>query len=146
MPHSTHNNRYCFRHWALLMFFVLSAFSCGCNSVHRRMTINSDPPNALVLVDGEEVGYTPATVDFTWYGTREITIIKDGYETLTTMQKVKTPIYQWFGADFVTENLSPFKITDRHAFNYRLQPQRQSGTNEILDRANNLRSQSQIGE
>ena len=99
-----------------------------------------------VLVDGEEVGYTPATVDFTWYGTREITIIKDGYETLTTMQKVKTPLYQYVGPDFVAENLSPFKITDRHAFNYRLQPQRQSGTSEIIDRANNLRSQSQIGE
>ena len=134
------------RCWTMLMLLTLSAFSCGCNAVHRRMTIQSDPPNALVLVDGEEVGYSPVQVNFDYYGTREITLIKDGYATLTTMQKVKAPPYQWLGADFFSENLSPVKVTDRQGFMYRLQPQRQSSTSEIIDRASSLRSQSQIGE
>ncbi len=146
MLHSSLQSYFHLRRWVMLLFFVLSAISCGCNSVHRRMTIRSDPPNALVLVDGEEVGYTPTQVDFTYYGTREITLIKDGFETLTTMQKVPAPWYQWVGPDFFAENLSPFKVTNRHAFSYRLQQQRTAPTHDILDRANNLRSQSQIGE
>ena len=129
---------------------VFALFACmmltGCNSVHRRMTIRSDPPGALVIVDGEEIGHTPAQMDFTYYGTREIKLVKDGYETLTTMQRVKAPLYQWVGPDFIADNFLPFKVTDRHEFQYRLQPQRMVPTHELIDRANSLRSESQFGE
>src|SRR5690606_3614274 len=58
-----------------ILFTILAGLllsqSLGC--VHRRMTIRSDPPGALVLLEGEEIGYTPVSVDFTYYGTREIT-------------------------------------------------------------------------
>lgn len=110
------------------------------------MTINSDPPGALVLVDGEEKGYTPAPIDFTYYGTREITLIKDGYETVTTMQKVRTPWYQIFPLDFVSDNLLPFKVTDRHQFDYQLKPQTISPSQQLIDRANELRSETRLGQ
>lgn len=110
----------------------------------RRMTVRSDPAGALVMVDGEEVGYTPCSVPFIYYGTREITLIKPGYETLTTMQKVSTPWYQYFPLEFVTDNLVPYKITDRRDFYYRMQPQQIVPTNEVYDRARSLRSESQI--
>jgi hypothetical protein len=129
------------------LFALVSVISlCGCGSVHRRMTINSDPPGALVLVDGEEKGYTPANVDFTYYGTREITLIKDGYETVTTMQKVRTPWYQVFPLDFVSDNLLPFKVTDRHRFDYQLKPQTISPSQQLIDRANELRSETRLGQ
>ena len=129
-----------------LIALIASALLTGCNSVHRRMSIRSDPPDALVIVDGKEIGYTPTHMDFTYYGTREIKLVKDGFETLTTMQKVKAPAYQWVGPDFITDNFLPFKVTDRHDFQYRLQPQRMVPTNELLDRANSLRSESQFGQ
>jgi hypothetical protein len=115
----------------------------GC--VHRRMTIRSDPPGALVLLDGEEIGYTPTAVDFTYYGTREITLVKDGYETLTTLQRVKSPWYQYFPIDFVSDNLLPCKVNDRHDFTYKLRPSVMVPTRELLERGNGLRTESQMG-
>jgi len=97
------------------------------------------------MIDGEEVGYTPHTGDFTYYGTREITLIKPGYETLTVMQPVKAPWYQYPGVDFVAENLSPFQVTNRRSYFYKMQPQRNVPSDELLDRGNSHRSETQVG-
>jgi hypothetical protein len=115
----------------------------GC--VYRRMMIQSDPPGALVLVDGEEYGYTPVGVPFTYYGTREITLIKDGFETLSVYQKVPAPWYQRFPVEFFADNLLPYKVTDRQQFFYKLQPQALVRTEELLDRAEAIRSETQVG-
>lgn len=96
------------------------------------------------MVDGEEVGYTPCSVPFTYYGTREIKLVKPGYETMTALQPVQTPWYQYFPLDFFTDNLSPTKITDRRTFTYQLQPQAIVPTNELYDRARSLRSESEV--
>ena len=113
--------------------------------MHRRMTFRSNPPGALVLVDGQEIGFTPVSVDFTYYGTREITLIKDGYETLTVLQDVPAPWYQYVPLDFVSDNFLPYKVTNRHEFSYRLQRTTTVPTQELLDRANSLRSETRIG-
>jgi hypothetical protein len=134
------------RWWrAFLLLAALLVISSQPGCVFRRMTINSDPPGALVKLDGEEVGHTPYTGDFTYYGTREITLIKPGYETLTVNQKVSPPWYQYPGVDFFAENLSPFKVTNRQAFQFHLEPQREVSNDELLDRANAHRSEIQVG-
>lgn len=128
-----------------LLALLLLSLSGGC--VSRRLMVQSNPPGALVLLEGKEVGYAPVGVDFTYYGTREITLIKDGYETLTVMQKVPTPWYQTPGVDFVSDNLLPYRIADRHAFSYTLAPQRPQDTTpnqSVIDRAQMLRSESQL--
>ncbi len=116
----------------------------GC--VHRRATIRSDPAGAQVFLEGEEIGFTPVSFDFIWYGTRELTIVKPGYETLTVFQKIRTPWYQILPFEFLTDNFSPMKITNRHEFNYQLTRKRMSPTGDLLNRAWDLRSQSQIGD
>lgn len=127
------------RRWIILVVLGLLALSSsGC--MHRRMMIRSDPPGAAVLVDGEEVGFTPMALDFTYYGTREITLVKDGYRTLNVFQKVRTPWYQVFPLDFVTDNFALTKINDRRDFSYRMEPEVLVPTPELLDRANQLRS------
>ncbi|MFH1301447.1 MAG: PEGA domain-containing protein [Planctomycetota bacterium] len=127
---------------ALLVLLTSGQFGC----VHRRMTIRSVPTGALVKVDGDEIGYTPVSVDFTYYATREITLTKDGYETQSVMQKVKTPWYQVFPLDAVSDNLLPFEVTNRHDFTYQLQPKVVVPTDELLNRGNLLRSETQIGQ
>lgn len=122
---------------------LLLASSTGC--VSRRVTIRSDPPGALVLLEGKKVGYTPVAFDITYYGTREITLVKPGYETLTTMQKISPPWYQVPPLDFVSDNLLPYKVTNRQEFFYPLNPELVYPTQEILDRARQLRSESQLG-
>ncbi|HTN02444.1 MAG TPA: PEGA domain-containing protein, partial [Planctomycetaceae bacterium] len=103
---------------------ALLLLTAGTGCVSRRLMVQSNPPGALVLLEGKEVGYTPTAVDFTYYGTREITLIKDGYETLTVLQKVPTPWYQIPGVDFFSDNLLPYRIADRHSFSYSMNPLR----------------------
>jgi hypothetical protein len=84
--------------------------TAGC--VQRRMTIRSNPPGALVYVDDYQIGTTPVSTDFIYYGTRKIRLVKDGYETLTVRQPFPIPWYEVFPLDFVTENLWPWEIRD----------------------------------
>ena len=65
----------------LLLAGIVVALATGC--VQRRMTIRSNPPGALVYVDDYQIGSTPVSHDFVYYGTRKIRVVKDGYETLT---------------------------------------------------------------
>ncbi len=124
-----------------LLAAIMLCGSVGC--VHRRMTIESSPPGALVVVDGEEIGVTPASMDFTYYGTREIKLLKDGYETRTVQQPVATPWYQLPGLDFFSDNFAFTHIRDRHRFAYQLQPRRRTADSQgLLDRADSLRSES----
>lgn len=113
--------------------------------MHRRMTINSNPPGARVLVDGKDIGLTPVSMDFLYYGTREITLIKDGYETKTVMQDVSMPWYQVPPLDFISDNFVPYKVTNRHGFHYDLQPQKQVPQRSLIDRGNSLRNAAQYG-
>ena len=135
------------RRFSAVFSLVLLAASLlgqsGC--VHRRVTIQSDPPNALVLIDGHEKGYTPYSMDFTYYATREIQLVKPGYETLTVMQKVPKPWYQVFPIEFFADNFWPCRETDRNNFYYPMQPKTIPPVEELLDRADGLRTQSQVG-
>ncbi|MGZ3388170.1 MAG: PEGA domain-containing protein, partial [Isosphaeraceae bacterium] len=44
----------------------------GC--VEQTMTIQSDPPGALVYMNDQELGRTPLTKDFTWYGDYDVQV------------------------------------------------------------------------
>lgn len=112
----------------------------GC--VQRRLTIRSNPPGALVYVDDYQIGTTPIATNFTYYGTRKIRLVKDGYETLTVMQTIPPPWYQVPPLDFVTENLLPGELRDHRTFEYQLVPQAVVPTEQLLSRAESLRSQT----
>ncbi|MCA9040395.1 MAG: PEGA domain-containing protein [Planctomycetaceae bacterium] len=128
----------------MVLACLLVTSGSGC--VFRRMTIESDPPGALAYVDGKEVGYTPASFSFLYYGTREIKLVKDGYQTLTVMQKVQAPWYQWPGIEFIADNFSPQKVTDRHVYRYSMQRQQIPPSNELLERGRSFRSQAEFGQ
>ncbi|HTI51454.1 MAG TPA: PEGA domain-containing protein [Planctomycetaceae bacterium] len=139
MPPLENTIRSPIRRWLLpATVAVLATVSSGC--MHRRLTVRSEPPGAAVVVDGEEIGFTPVSMDYTYYGTREITLIKDGYRTVTLPYKLKTPWYQYFPLEFVTDNLAFTHIRDKREVVYTLEPEVLVPTGEVLDRANNLRS------
>ena len=96
--------------YGLVLVVVALISAAGC--VQRRMTIRSNPPGALVYVDDYQIGTTPVSHDFVYYGTRKIRLVKDGYETLTVRQPFPIPWYEIFPLDFVTENLWPWEIRD----------------------------------
>jgi hypothetical protein len=133
----------CFRRWRFAMgVLALAGAMAGC--VERRMTIRSNPPGAQVYVDDYEIGTAPVSHGYTYYGTRKIRLVKDGYETLTVYQPMPAPWYGWPGIDFFSENLWPHKIRDERSFEYQLSPIINVPTEELRARAEQLRSASQV--
>ena len=104
----------------------------------RTLRLESDPPGALVYLNGEEVARTPAEVPLAWYGKYDVAVRKEGYETLKTERWVIAPWWQWPPIDLVAE-LLPVPLRDRHRLRFELEP---AGSLEegLLDRAQALRA------
>lgn len=122
---------------AWLMLALVGIAHSGC--VQRRLMIRSNPPGALVYVDDYQVGTTPVATNFTYYGTRKIRLVMSGYETLTVMQPIPAPWYEFPGLDFVSENLVPGEIRDERVVEFQLKPQMIVPSPQLLGRAENLR-------
>jgi hypothetical protein len=103
------------------------------------MTVRSNPPGALVYVDDYEIGVTPVSTNFIYYGTRKIRLVKDGYETLTVMQPIPPPWYEYVPLDFVSENFTPGQIRDQRILDFQLKPQVMVPREQLLSRAEQLR-------
>lgn len=119
---------------------ALAALVPGC--VRRTMKITTEPPNALVYLNDQEVGRSEVSVDFLWYGDYDVVIRKEGYETLKTHWEVKAPWYQQIPFDFFAEVLWPGNIHDMHARHFVLEPQSLPTEEELMDRAAELRSEA----
>lgn len=115
----------------------------GC--VRRRMMIRSNPPGAMVYVDNQPIGTTPCATDFVYYGTREVRLVKPGYETLTVSQPIPAPWYQIPPLDFVSENVVPQEIQDYRTVSYNLVPQVIVPKEQLLGRAEQLRQSTLQG-
>lgn len=111
--------------------------STGC--VQRRMTIRSNPPGALVYVDDYQIGATPVSTDFIYYGTRKVRLVKDGYETLTVRQPFPMPWYEIFPLDFVTENIWPWEIRDERVVDLAMMPVASTPPELVVARAEQAR-------
>jgi hypothetical protein len=114
----------------------------GC--VERRMTIRSNPPGALVYIDDYEIGTTPVSTDYIYYGTRKFRLVKEGYETLTVYQPMPSPWYEWLGIDFFSENVWPGKIRDERSYDFQMTPLVAVPAEQVLGRAEQLRAASRV--
>jgi hypothetical protein len=122
---------------ALCLTLALCTLLPGC--LRRRLMVRSNPPGAMVYVDNQPVGTTPCATDFVYYGTREIRLVKPGFETLTVNQPIPVPWYEVPPFDFVTENVVPRKIQDYRTVSYNMVPQVIVPTEQLLSRAEGLR-------
>ncbi len=119
----------------------------GIGCVERTLTLTSDPPGALVYLNGEEVGRTPLTRDFVWYGNYDVALRKDGYETVKTTTNVKPPVWQWIPLDFAAE-LLPVRLRDAQSFSYSMMPASTQPVNAegIIYRAHQYEGQLESGK
>jgi hypothetical protein len=132
------NGRWAFGALAVLALLTLP----GC--VERRYTLRSDPPGAIAIVNGEEIGPTPVSRSFVFYGDREISQELDGYQTLHVIQPVPAAWWDLPGIDFISENVIPFTLRDEREFTYKMMPVSNPPENELLDRAESLKQQGQL--
>ncbi len=114
-------------------------------AVRRRITIKTSPPGALVYIDDQEIGVTPVSTSFTYYGARKIQIVKDGYETVTVLREIKPPWYQIPGIDFFTENLISREFRDERLLQFKLVPLRIRTTAELIKRGQELKQRARQG-
>lgn len=127
----------------LIVIGLMIVTNLGC--LRRRLTVRSNPPGALVYVDDVEIGQTPVSVPFVYYGTRTIRLEKDHYQTVEVQEKINPPWYQIPPLDFVSEVLVPMEIRDERGVNIDLQPMQMTNETEVLGRANQIRQNSQQG-
>jgi hypothetical protein len=117
-----------------------------CGQVHRTITIQSEPSGAVCRLNESEVGRTPVTVPFTWYGTYSVRLEHPGYETLDAQAAVRAPAYQWIPLDLAFETVVPGIRRDRHAFTFTLQPVKPADAAAVLGRAEAFRHEARTPE
>lgn len=122
---------------AVLIALVPLALLTGC--VERRYTIRTDPPGALVFVNGQEVGPSPVSLHYVYYAPHEIVLVADGYQTQKIIQPIPAPWYDNILTDFVSENLVPFTIHDDREFFYKMALATNPPKGELLQRAEGVR-------
>ena len=122
---------------------LLSPLAC----VEQELTIESDPPGALVFLNDQELGRTPLKRDFHWYGDYDVRLQLEGYETLKTHKRVTPPLWNWAPFDLVA-NLIPMTFRDQQKLAFALKPANPSlnQAENLLARAEDLRGQLEAGE
>ena len=118
---------------------VYTLLSGGC--VERLLTINTEPQGALVTLNDEEIGTSPVTVSFQWYGDYDVRITKEGFETLKTHRQLKGPWYDAFPFDFFAGVLNPNKIVDSYEWTFELKEQKQANREDLINDAAELKKQ-----
>lgn len=132
------------RHLQTLTLCLLLAAMCG-GCIQRTITVTSEPTAALVYLNDEEVGRTPVTVPFTFYGIYDVRLEADGYEPLWTKQPTKTPWWDLLGPDLFAEAIPNAKAKQEWHFVLQAAPKPSEVKVEpLLNRAHNLRSSPHV--
>jgi hypothetical protein len=113
----------------------LAAILAGC--VERQITVTSEPAGALVYISDVEVGRTPVTIPFTWYGDYDVQLRADGYETLVTHANITPPWYEVPPIDLFSE-IFPIQYKDHRYLNYKLAKYVTPTNQELIDRAKKM--------
>jgi len=110
----------------------------GC--VERRLTIHTEPQGAIVTLNDQEIGVSPVTVPFNWYGDYWVRISKDGYETLNTHRKLKAPLHDYPPFDFFAEILYPGRIVNTYEWTFDLAIKEYPTRDELIEQGQSLRT------
>ncbi|QDU72067.1 PEGA domain protein [Mucisphaera calidilacus] len=97
---------------------MLSLVAGGC--VRRTITITSEPSGALVHLNDREVGRTPLSLPFTYYGVYDVRLEQETSEPLWTTGKADPPWWAYPGPDLIAEFIPGLK--DEVAWHYELTP------------------------
>lgn len=132
--------------WFLTGVLAVVFLTAGC--VERRLTIETEPSEAVVWLNDEEVGTTPVTVGFNWYGDYSVRVEKSGYAILNTHRELERPLHDKFPFDFFAEVLWPQRIVDEYTWRFELQPYQQKSSQELIEAAEQMqqRSDQELGK
>lgn len=95
--------------------------------VRRSILVTSEPPGATVFLNDQQIGTTPCETDFRFFGTYDVRLTLDGYQSIVTSEEAKAPLHEQPGLDLVA---APFPFNTRIAWHYVLEK-----NPETIDRA-----------
>lgn len=121
------------------MFAATAIVLCGC--VEREITITSKPSGALVYVSDVEVGRTPVTIPFTWYGDYDVVLRMDGQQTFKTHALIIPPWYEVPPVDLFSD-MAPWTYRDRRYLHYELKPLTLPSDGELVRQAEAMRQRN----
>jgi hypothetical protein len=122
------------------LFALLSLLALAGGCAQRTLNIASDPPGALVYLNGQEVGRTPMRYDFKWYGDYDITLRREGYATLKTHRRLTPPLHEIPPIDLLSEMLGARDVRD---WTFTLTPAEPAAADPraLIERAQQLKSE-----
>ncbi|PHQ78822.1 MAG: hypothetical protein COB69_09230 [Phycisphaera sp.] len=119
---------------------------CGC--LERTVTITSEPPGALVVLNDEEIGRTPVTTGFRYFGVYDVRLQREGYEPIATEREAVAPIWEYPVIDLFAI-AAPWRIKTKLDWHFDMTALPMPGTaeaiqaeSELFDRARSLRDAS----
>ena len=115
-------------------------FFSGC--VERKLTINTEPQGALIVLNDEEIGVSPVTVGFNWYGDYKVRANKQGYEILNTHRKLEGPVYDKFPFDFFAEILWPGRIVDEYEWTFEMVAYEAPNREQLIEAAQQMKNRA----
>ncbi len=128
---------------------MCAAVAGGC--LERTITVTSEPPGAIVTLNDVEIGRTPVTTGFTYFGVYDVRVRKDGYEPLVTARETATPIWEYPGIDLLAI-MAPWRVKTALDWHFELEPEVEPGSaealeaeTELLERAAELRDATRGG-
>ncbi len=135
----TDMNSYNTRIILVVAITLAGLLTAGC--VERRLTILTEPKGALVSLNDEEIGESPVTVPFQWYGDYNIRIAKEGYQTLSTHKELKGPWYDKFPFDFFAQIVNPNRAIDQYEWTFELERKKYPSRETLIEQSQELKNQ-----
>ncbi len=130
--------------WSAWVGLIILVGSSGC--VERRLTINTEPQGAIIVLNNEdiEIGVSPVETSFKWYGDFFVQARKSGFETLRTHRELKAPWYDRFPFDFFAQILIPYQIVDTYEWTFELTPYTPKDRAELVSEALDLKQRLEM--
>jgi hypothetical protein len=135
-----------------LALLALPAFAlAGGGCLERTITVTTEPPGAIVTLNDVEIGRSPVTAEFRYFGVYDVRIEHEGSETLSTTRETATPIWEYPGLDLLAI-AAPWRVKTAIAWHFELEPRVAPGSPEaieaedaLLKRAEQLRDATRGG-
>lgn len=128
-------------HVPVILVLVALPLIAGGGCTRRTMEITSEPSGALVHLNDQQVGRTPVEMPFTFYGTYDVRLEREGYHPLWTEAKANPPWWELPGPDLIAEMIPG--THSRVHFHFELEPAPPAAEVDdamLLDRAQQLRA------
>ena len=123
----------------------------GC--VERSITVRTQPADALVYLNDVEIGPSPCTTRFQWYGDYDVRLRAKKnlgtpqnpryvYYYLHTHHSTVRPWFQWYGVDLFAAIL-PVSFKDRQVWAFKLPVVADETDAQLIEQAQKLKAKLQ---